>query len=1007
MKTTSRIGVLLLVAGLLLTVLHELRAEVKCWEGTISIPTYPWEEDVNPKFWAMEGSNRLSTTVKGSITYPYTMQDHLSRTAVERSYKALFLENEYLKVTCLPELGGRLHSVWDKTQGVEAFHKNNVIKPGMIAMRGAFISGGVEWNAGPQVHTVTIVSPVDAVLGHNGDGSAYIEINNIEKIFRTRWTVRVTLHPGRAFLDEQIRLYNPTDGMHPYYFWNCTAQPNLPSTRFIYPMSLGTDHNGREFFHWPVHEGKDLSWLKNYDTWASIFAVGCDYDFFGSYHVEWDRGMVQVASHHLLPGKKAWTWGNWEFGHVSQQNLTDADGPYIEVQTGPLPTQSDYGMLDPHHQVAWQEWWYPVHGLGEGFEYATRDVAVQSDRDPAHLHLRILATARFDQATCRLTGPNLEPKEHRIDLSPDKVAHVTGKVSDDRPVEVTITSAAGEVLARFTTPLPIAKVSPPDPATFVEKPDEQLTVEERYLKGRRFDRATNRREARRYYELALAGDAGHTASLRALGVLDFEAGLYGPAQERLQAALARDADDGLAWYFLGVCHLAQRDPVAALRCGYRAARYHETIGLGHDLVGRSLMRSGDFSSARRAFDAARAHAPDDTRARDHWLLAAFAANLPEVAAEATAAIGRRPTDLVPRAILALQDGGALQRFATEVRSIVGEDEFEILETSLTFADLGLWQEAAQIIRAALIDAVPAQQRSPLPVYYLAYFTAQQGHSDAARELLRGTESLQHDFVFPSRTEEVDVLEYVLREAPQDARAHLHVGNLFANLGRLPEAVEQWKDAARLDASLSIAQRNLGLASAREGGDWTEAADYYRAAIQARPTDQTLYRDLAELLIGDHKRPEAIRLLETMPIQGTRRSEITIVLAQAYYDERRFTDTIELLAATPYFVNWEGQDVTWRLFSQAHIRRGQQLLEQGQADQALQDFDAALTYPANLGVGRSNEPHHAMAEYWRGRALAALARNDEARAAWQRGAAGAAANGEQDEYRARCRDALQQ
>ncbi|MCL4195572.1 MAG: DUF5107 domain-containing protein, partial [Thermoguttaceae bacterium] len=337
---------LLLVTALTASVITPAQADdVKAWEGMMTIPTYPWEEDVNPKFWAMEGPARLSTTVKGAITYPYTMQDHLSRTKVDRSYKALWLENEFLKVTCLPELGGRLFSVLDKTENKEMFHFNRVIKPSMIAMRGAFITGGVEWNPGPQVHTVTLVSPVDAVLGRNPDGSAFIEVNNIEKMFRTRWTVRVTLHPGRACLDEQIRLSNPTDGVHPYYFWNCTAFPKRPGTRFIYPMTLGTDHNGREFFNWPVHEGKDLSWLRNYDAPASVFAVNCAFDFFGAYDVDADRGIVQVADHRVLPGKKAWTWGNSEWGLVAQQNLGDEDVEYIEVQSGPLPTQSDYGML--------------------------------------------------------------------------------------------------------------------------------------------------------------------------------------------------------------------------------------------------------------------------------------------------------------------------------------------------------------------------------------------------------------------------------------------------------------------------------------------------------------------------------------------------------------------------------------------------------------------------------------------------------------------------------------
>ncbi len=397
-------------------------ADVRAWEGNITVPTYVWQEDINPKFWSLEGGAKMSTTVRGAIVYPYVMQDHLLRQKENRSYKALFLENEYLKVTCLPELGGRLHSVLDKTDGTEMFYRNSVIKPGMIAMRGAWISGGVEWNAGPHGHTVTAISPVNALVGKNADGSAYLEISNQEQIFRTCWSVRVTLHPGRAYLDEQICLSNPTDGMHPYYFWNCTAFPNRAGTRFIYPMSLGTDHSAEEFFDWPIDKGRDLSWLKNYETYASIFAVNCSYDFFGAYDVDDDRGIVQVANRRELGGKKAWTWGEWEFGKVAQQNLTDEEGAYIEVQSGPLPTQSDYGMLGPHERVEWREWWYPVHGLGGGFEFATRNLAVESSRHDGKLELRLLATGSFPRATCELhvagkQGGQSVAKE-QVDLSP-------------------------------------------------------------------------------------------------------------------------------------------------------------------------------------------------------------------------------------------------------------------------------------------------------------------------------------------------------------------------------------------------------------------------------------------------------------------------------------------------------------------------------------------------------------------------------------------------------------
>ena len=1016
-------------------------AEVKAWQGAVTIPTYPWEEDPYPKFWALEESPKLSTTVKG-VTYPYPMQDHLLRTKVDRVYKALFLENEYLKITCLPELGGRLHSVVDKTENKEMFHLNRVIKPSMIAMRGAFISGGVEWNAGPQGHTVTIVSPVDALPGSNADGSAYLEINNQEKIYRTRWTVRVTLRPGKAYLEERIRLANPVDGMHPYYFWNCTAFPNRPGTRFIYPMTLGTDHYGREFFSWPIHQGKDLSWLKNWETWGSVFAVGCAFDFFGAYDVDADRGIVQVANHHELPGKKAWTWGNWDFGLVSQKNLTDDDGPYIEVQSGPLPTQSDYGMLAPHDQVEWQEWWYPVHGLGDGFEYASKDVAAQSIRNNGAHELRLLATSDFPKATCALSRPITTPLSRsgrgtqrvpggegtlrpgyevavrrredegpllgkQVDLSPQKPAVIKLPAAGDAPVEVLIKTSDGTVLASFVTPLPIPKVSPPDRAKFVEKPDEQLSAEELYLKADRYHRAGNRRLAREYYEQALKRDAQFVPALRGLAVLDIAAGLYDRAASRLCSAVDRAADDGLSWYFLGVCCLRQGSDQEALRCGYRAARCFGTGSLGYDLAGRAHMRLKEPAQAVEAFEKAVAANSRDGRAKDHLLLALHAAGSVVAAVQqARERVAEDPTNLIPRAVLALQDKTSWQQFVKDAQSFVGEYDFNMAETSLAVADLGMFPEASRLLAAACVDAVPPAERKVLPQYYLAYYAAKMGDEAKSSAFLQQIRGNDRDSMYPSRAEELDILQYVTASNPQSHYAHLALGNLLASLGRVDEAVAHWESAIRVAPNFAEALRNLGLASWKQEKDLKKAATLYRRAVAARPNEQTFYRDLAQVLIADDKRPQAIKLLEAMPPAKQRRSEITVMLAQAYLDEKRYGDAIRLLESTPHFVNWEGQNVTWRIFNEAHLKRGQQRFEAKDLQQALEDFDAALTYPANLNVGRSNQPEESPAWYWKGKTLAALGRSADARAAWQQGAALPAGSAEQSRYRKLCQEALQ-
>jgi tetratricopeptide (TPR) repeat protein len=896
--------------------------------------------------------------------------------------------------------------VFDKTEGKEMFHLNNVIKPGMIAMRGAFISGGVEWNAGPQVHTVTILSPVDALVVENADGSAYLEVNNLEKTQRTQWTVRVTLHPGKAYLDEKIRIFNPTDAISPYYFWNCTAFPNKPGTRFIYPMTLGTDHYGVKFYSWPIREGKDMSWLKNYEIWASVFAVDCAYDFFGAYEVDEDRGIVQVADRHELSGKKAWTWGTWDFGIVSQQNLTDDDGPYIEVQSGPLPTQSDYGMLLPRQEISWREYWYPVHGLGDGFEYATKDIAVQTAREGDTLRLSIIATSPFPDSTCLITRDGRQLMNKTLNLGPENPKTVMLSSAGQTSVEVTLKTVKRQVLASFTTPLPIPETPEPKPSDLMRKPDEQLTLEEKFLKGRKFDLATNRRRAREFYEKALAEDELYSPALRMLAVLDIEAGLYDKAAERLRTAVKRDDTDGLSWYFLGVSHLKLGNDSEALRCAYRAIRCLSTDSLGCDLAGRAHMRRGEYSQAVGIFRRAVRLNPKDYKAKDHLLLALYAAGRKKLAyKQAEERISKNPTALVPRMIIALRGKNQMNRFVQEARAFVGEDEFEMLEAGLVFAELALTNEAEELLRAACVEAVPMDQQSPLPLYYLAYLASLQEDQAKAGEYLDQAAKIHRDFVFPSRPEEVAVFENAVKNSPGDAHAHLHLGNLYSHLDRQEEAVRQWSKAVELDSSLSVAFRNLGLHAWSAEEDLPKAEGFYRKAIVARSKDQTLYRDLADILLAAKRRPDAIKVLESTPYEKIRRADIIIMLAQMYFDEKQYTDAIDLLESTPYFVNWEGQTITWDIFHKAHIERGRQRFEREDFAGALHDFEASLTYPENIGVGRSNRPQEAKAQYWRGRALQALGRLDEARSAWKEGAVGFERSGEQNKHIELCEKAL--
>jgi len=976
--------------------------QVKAWEGTVTIPTYGWEDDVNPKFWAMEAGAKGSTTVKASITYPYNMQDHLSRKLEDISYKAIFLENEYLKITCLPELGGRLHSIYDKTTGQEAFHKNDVIKPSMIAMRGGFISGGIEWNAGPQVHTVTILSPVDVISGENEDGSAYIEVSNLEQSLRTRWTVRVTLHPGKAFLDEDIRIYNPTDAVNPYYFWNCTAFPQLKGTRFIYPMSMGTDHYGIRYFNWPVNEGNDLSWTVNYEEASSIFAVDCAYDFFGAYDVDLDRGIVQVADHNEHPGKKAWTWGQGEYGRVSMKNLGDTSPEYIEVQSGPLQTQSDYGLLPPGAAVSWKEYWYPVHGLNTGFEYATEKVAVQTKHSESRIVITMISTEVLKAVSCVVLAEGKEIQRAKTDLSPSASVTLEFDKSNKDTVTILLETANGDVLAQFNSPLSLPRVDPIEPATYVNKADENLSVEETYLKAQMFDRALDRIRARMYYQKALHADSLHLASLRNLAVLDFEQGLYESAETGLTKALKQiPNDDGLAWYFLGLCHLKKGDTDGASKCGFKASRCQGTVARGFDLVGRSFMMENQYNEAIKSFEKAYRSDWNDPLLYHHFLLALYASGQKEKAAElATIRMAAYPTELVPRLILIVTDRDRDQQISA-IRDFAGEDDFEILESSLVFSGIGLIAEAIDILESACIDPITPEQQDHLIQYQLAYLNHLNENDHNAAGYLKKANSAYRDFINASRPEMEDALLFALEMNELDAVASYQLGNLYANFGRLEEAERFWSKAAAADPSMSIPWRNLGLYYWVVMNDHEKSESCFRNAIKARPLDQTLYRDLAKVLVDDNSIKEAITLLEKMEYRGAKRSDVIIDLAQYYLDDERYDECIDLLVAVPYFVNWEGSSITWDIFNMANVNKGILLYESGDYRSALKAFEIALTFPENLGVGRSMRTEEAMAFFWKGKTLLKLDKNDEAMKAWNSGASTDDGSEEQNSYKKRC------
>lgn len=947
-------------------------AKVTATRGQIELPTYPWWPAVkHPYFQATDGRH----------IYPYPMLDNLSRTQTKRTYATVVLENEYLRITFLPELGGKIHEVIDKTTSQLMFYVNHVVKPGLIGQCGAWTSGGVEWNTGPQGHTVGCMQPVEVeILPPDKDGARSVAIGETERIYRTRWSVVVTLRPGRALIEERIRIYNPNLAVRPYYFWNCTAMPNTPGFQFVYPMTLGCDHGAEKFFQWPIDQGKDLSRGTNYQDASSIFAWHCDQDFFGSYDHGVNRGVVSYADHRQLPGKKAWTWGQGGFGQLHQRDLTDADGPYNEVQTGPLLTQAEVGRLDPYAAVSWQEWWYPIHGIG-GFTFANRDVAINATTNQHGLELQIAATARWSPVRVTVHhGPTLLASG-RCRVAPDRPARVSLAVGAARPPYTVRLEAEGAALAEFRFPLDLPVRHRPEKRVRPEAPGELVADGWQKFLFAQYS------EAEKRFRDALEKEQRLPEARAGLALINLDRYPLA-AMAEARAALSANPEGSLARLILAGAHARTGEEAAALD---EAA--HAALQPGGAVAGRALLaglwaRRADWPAATAALAGSGPWQTDPT-CRDLLALAWLKrGEAKEAVRLAQGTLELDPLDAFARSVLWLAHA---EPKSVRLEQLVEGKAQSVLDLAAAYSELGQEDVALAILDRFYLKPVPARAREPIPCYWAAWLSSRQDQPERAEELRALAKSLPCDGVFPHRRETEPVLRWALKVDPADGHAALYLGHLLFALGRHAEGRDLWAEAARDRSTAPVALRALGMAAAKLDGQLTNALESLRLAHKLDPADPIIARDLARTwfdLAG--KTDDAARknggfeqardTLRAAFASGKGRSDFVALLARAHNHLGEHAETARMLDTVRVTV-WEGARELHDLFEDAHLAVGEAHLKAGRPAEALAEFNRALEYPENLATGKLENPREAHIQYLRGKALAALGRKTEAMQAW--------------------------
>lgn len=943
--------------------------EVRVWEEPMTLPTYEvGPADINPRFFDGRGYQGA----KGPV-YPYPMLDVLTQNKTDKTYKALWLENEYVRFCVLPEIGGRIFEACDKTNGHHFFYRQHVIKPDLIGMLGAWISGGVEWCVFHH-HRNTTFMPVDYTLAENDDGSKTIWIGETERRHRMKWLIGMTLHPGQSRLDVTVKLFNTTPYVNSILYWANVAIHATPGYQVIFPPStqFATFHGKNQFSHWPIsHEtynnadysqGVDVSWWKNHQKPTSFFAWNPREDFFAGYDHDKEAGVAHVADHHVMPGMKLWTWGTEST--ADREKLTDNDGPYAEIMVGAYSdNQPDYSWIQPHETKVFTQSWYPLRGIG-GVCNATRDAAVNLTMlEGGRARLALNTAGKHPAARVLLTCKAKDLLNKTIAIDPatpfaEVVQLPQGAAETD--LRAVLYNETGAELVAYQPQ--VLKPEPmPEPVTPPPPPAEIPAIEELLLAGQRLEQFYNpTMEAHPYYEEALKRDPDDARTNTRLAIDECRRGLYGEAGARLRKAVARltynhtRPRNGEPHYYLGVALAAQEKYDEACDAFNRAAWNAAWHTPANYALAEIDCRAGRFERALGHLDEALATNTRDPRARN--LRAAVLRRLgllEEAARQAAENLELDPLDFWAgnERVLAERSRGktaAAKREAERLARLMRGDVQSYLELASAYAAAGLYSEAGDVLARRAGGETP--ETYPLLYYALGYYAAQSDDTRTAEALYEKAAAMPPEYCFPFRLEMAGVLRQAIKTRPGDARAWYYLGNLLYDL-QPEEAVRAWEKSLEIDASFATVHRNLGYAYAKDEERKDLAVAEYERSVECDNSDPRVFYELDRLYAAVGAAPQTRLALLCKNQQTTdKRSDLVARQIYLYVQTGGYDEAIGMLASRR-FDTWEGGTGIHDTYVEAHTLRGLQRLKAGLPDEALADFRAALEYPKNLGVDR--------------------------------------------------------
>ncbi|WP_462409327.1 tetratricopeptide repeat protein [Neobacillus sp. Marseille-QA0830] len=954
--------------------MEKVMRSVCVWEEKRDIPTYGvGEPNKNPMFL----EKRVYQGSSGKV-YPHPVIDKIQDDKELVTYQLVILENEYVRIEVMPEIGGRIYRALDKTNNYDFVYYNRVIKPALVGLAGPWISGGIEFNW-PQHHRPNTFGPVEYRISENEDGSAAVWVSEIDRMYGTKVTAGFTLHPGKAYLEISVQLYNRTPVPQTFLWWANPAVSVNDHTQSVFPPDVHAvlDHGKRDVSKFPIatgtyykmdySEGVDISRYKNIPVPTSYMAYKSDYNFVGGYDHGVKAGLLHVANHHIAPGKKQWTWGNGEFGQAWDRNLTDEDGPYIELMTGVYTdNQPDFSWLHPYEEKTFKQYFMPYKDIGI-VKNASIDAAVNVEVDDTlkRTKVSVYATSLFEEATIELTGKSKVYIHETATLSPIKTFECEvqlQQVEKSQDLILSVMDNKGRLLISYQMEEKKAEALP-DPAKPLPIPAELKTTEELYLAGLHLEQYRHATFAPEDYYLEGLRRASKDIRLNvAYGTLLLRRGLFKESEGYFRKAIGAltwrnpNPYDSEAYYQLGLALKLQGKLKEAYASFYKSVWSSAWQDSGYFSLAQIACENGSYEEGLELIEKSLIRNTRNYKARHlKTALLRKSRRLHEAIgfAEETLQYDIADFGSYNELYLVLKEQGETEKAAkilAELQQLMREDAHNHLHLAADYAESGLFEEAVQVLQRVAI----AEDNTVYPMvhYTLAYLYEKLNQADKADFHRKKGKASPSDYCFPNSLFEIIVLEHVITMNPQDDKAHYYLGNLFYDKKRQKEAVKHWEAARSINPYFATVHRNLGLAYFNVLGDDEKAQTALETALACNSSDARVLFELDQLYkkLGCSPEKRLSRLQSHLDLVEERDDllleYITLLNTLGNYEK-----AIGLLSER-IFHPWEGGEgkVTGQ-YVWAHVELGKRYLANQKHEQAIQLLNKALVYPPNLGEGK--------------------------------------------------------